>query len=40
MADQFKQKENKKTELEELKALITAHLTRMVQLNPTRADFR
>ena len=40
LADKFKQKKNKKTELEELKALIAAHLTRMVQLNPTRADFR
>ena len=40
LADKFKQKKNKKTELEELKALIAAHLARMVQLNPTRADFR
>jgi len=40
LADKFKQKKNKKTELEELRALIAAHLTRMVQLNPTRADFR
>jgi type I restriction enzyme R subunit len=40
LADKFKQKRNKKTELEELKALIAAHLARMVQLNPTRADFR
>jgi type I restriction enzyme R subunit len=40
LADKFKQKKHKKTELEELKALIAAHLARMVQLNPTRADFR
>lgn len=40
LADKFKQKRNKKTELEELKTLIAAHLARMVQLNPTRADFR
>jgi type I restriction enzyme R subunit len=40
LADKFKQKRNKKTELEELKALIAAHLARMVQLNPTRTDFR
>jgi len=40
LAVKFKQKKNKKTELEELKALIAAHLARMVQLNPTRADFR
>ena len=40
LADKFNQKRNKKTELEELKALIAAHLARMVQLNPTRADFR
>lgn len=40
LADKFKQKRNKKTELEELKALIAAHLSRMVQLNPTRANFR
>ena len=40
LADKFKQKRNKKMELEELKALIAAHLARMVQLNPTRADFR
>ena len=40
LADKFKRKRNKKTELEELKALIAAHLARMVQLNPTRADFR
>jgi type I restriction enzyme R subunit len=40
LADKFKQKRNKKTELEELKALIAAHLARMVQLNPTRANFR
>ena len=40
LADKFKTKRNKKTELEELKALIAAHLARMVQLNPTRADFR
>jgi type I restriction enzyme R subunit len=40
LADKFRQKRNKKTELEELKALIAAHLARMVQLNPTRADFR
>ena len=40
LADKFKKKRNKKTELEELKALIAAHLARMVQLNPTRADFR
>ena len=33
LADKFKQKRNKKTELEELKALIAAHLARMVQLN-------
>jgi type I restriction enzyme R subunit len=40
LADRFRQKKNKKTELEELKALIAAQLARMVQLNPTRADFR
>jgi hypothetical protein len=40
LADKFKTKRNKKTELEELKALIAAHLARMVQLNPTRTDFR
>jgi type I restriction enzyme R subunit len=40
LADKYKKKRNKKTELEELKALIAAHLARMVQLNPTRADFR
>jgi type I restriction enzyme R subunit len=40
LADKFQQKKHKKTELEELKALIAAHLARMVQLNPTRADFR
>jgi type I restriction enzyme R subunit len=40
LADKFKQKKNKKTELEELRALIAAHLNRLVQLNPTRADFR
>jgi type I restriction enzyme R subunit len=40
LADKFRQKKNKKTELEDLKALIAAHLARMVQLNPTRADFR
>lgn len=40
LADRFRQKRNKKTELEELKALIAAQLDRMVQLNPTRADFR
>jgi type I restriction enzyme R subunit len=40
LEDKFKQKKHKKTELEELKALIAAHLARMVQLNPTRADFR
>ncbi|MFN9646020.1 MAG: type I restriction enzyme endonuclease domain-containing protein, partial [Cyanobacteriota bacterium] len=40
LADTFKQKPNKKTELEELRALIAAHLNRLVQLNPTRADFR
>jgi type I restriction enzyme R subunit len=40
LAAKFQQKRNKKTELEELKALIAAHLARMVQLNPTRADFR
>jgi type I restriction enzyme R subunit len=40
LADKFKQKRHKKTELEELKALIAAHLARMLQLNPTRADFR
>jgi type I site-specific restriction-modification system R (restriction) subunit len=40
LADKFKQKKHKKTELEDLKALIAAHLARMVQLNPTRADFR
>ena len=40
LAEKFKKKRNKKTELEELKALIAAHLARMVQLNPTRADFR
>jgi type I restriction enzyme R subunit len=40
LADKFKQNKHKKTELEELKALIAAHLARMVQLNPTRADFR
>jgi type I restriction enzyme R subunit len=40
LAEKFKKKRNKKTELEELKALIAAHLARMVQLNPTCADFR
>jgi type I restriction enzyme R subunit len=40
LARKFQQKKHKKTELEELKALIAAHLARMVQLNPTRADFR
>jgi type I restriction enzyme R subunit len=40
LAEKFKNKRNKKTELEELKALIAAHLARMVKLNPTRADFR
>ena len=40
LANKFKTKRHKKTELEELKALIAAHLARMVQLNPTRADFR
>jgi len=40
LAEKFQQKKHKKTELEELKALIAAHLARMVQLNPTRADFR
>jgi type I restriction enzyme R subunit len=40
LADKFQQKKHKKTELEELKALIAAHLARMVQRNPTRADFR
>jgi type I restriction enzyme R subunit len=40
LADKFKHKRNKKTELEELKALIAAHLARMVQLNPTRANYR
>ena len=40
LADKFKQKRHKKTELEELKALIAAHLARLVQLNPTRANFR
>lgn len=40
LADKFKQKRNKKTELEELKALIAAHLSRMIQINPTRSDFR
>jgi type I site-specific restriction-modification system R (restriction) subunit len=40
LADKFRQKRNKKTELEELKALIAAQLARMVQLNPTRANYR
>jgi type I restriction enzyme R subunit len=40
LADKFRQNHNKKTELEELKALIAAHINRLVQLNPTRADFR
>ena len=40
LARKFQQKKHKRTELEELKALIAAHLARMVQLNPTRADFR
>ena len=40
LAEKFQQKRHKKTELEELKALIAAHLARMVQLNPTRANFR
>jgi type I restriction enzyme R subunit len=40
LADKFRQNRNKKTELEELKALIAAHINRLVQLNPTRADFR
>ncbi|MFW6731450.1 MAG: type I restriction endonuclease subunit R [Synechococcus sp.] len=40
LADKFKQKRNKKTELEELKALIAAHLSKMIQINPTRSDFR
>jgi type I restriction enzyme R subunit len=40
LADKFKQQRNKKTQLEELKAMIAAQLARMVQLNPTRADFR
>jgi len=40
LAEKFKNKRHKKTELEELKALIAAHLARMVKLNPTRADFR
>ncbi|MFM9073268.1 MAG: type I restriction enzyme endonuclease domain-containing protein, partial [Cyanobium sp.] len=40
LAKKFQQKKHKKTELEELKALIAAHLARMVQLNPTRANYR
>ena len=40
LAQKFKQKKHKKTELEELKALIAAHLARMVELNPTRANYR
>ena len=40
LADKFKQQRNKKTQLEELKAMIAAQLARMVQLNPTRANYR
>ena len=40
LARKFQQKKHKKTELEELKARIAAHLARMVQLNPTRANYR
>ncbi len=40
LARKFQQKKHKKTELEELKALIAAHLARMVELNPTRANYR
>lgn len=40
LAKKFKQKKHKKTELEELKALIASHLARMVELNPTRANYR
>jgi type I restriction enzyme R subunit len=40
LAQKFKQKKHKKTELEELKALIASHLARMVELNPTRANYR
>ena len=39
LAEKFKQKKHKKTELEELKALIASHLARMVELNPTRSDY-
>ncbi|MFI0403312.1 MAG: type I restriction enzyme endonuclease domain-containing protein [Cyanobium sp.] len=39
LARRFQQKKHKKTELDELKALIAAHLARMVQLNPTRANY-
>ena len=40
LARKFQQKEYKKTELDELKALIAAHLAPMVELNPTRANHR
>ena len=40
LADRFKQKKSKKTELEERKALIAAQLARMLRRNPARADFR
>jgi len=40
LAEKFKQTKHKKTDLEELKALIASHLSRMVALNPTRSDYR
>ena len=39
LARKFQQKKHKKTELEELKALIAAQLARLVQLNPTRTNY-
>ena len=39
LAKKFQQKKHKKTELEELKALIAAQLARLVQLNPTRTNY-
>jgi type I restriction enzyme R subunit len=39
LAERFKKSRHKNTEIEMLKAAIRARLERLVQLNPTRADF-
>ncbi|MEP6621665.1 MAG: type I restriction endonuclease subunit R [bacterium] len=39
LVDRFRASKHKNTDLEVLKAAIRAHLDRLIQLNPTRADF-